>query len=92
MEFQLLQENGTYYIFGSTSRFIAGKERIRSALGELAEHIEFMRGSSANIAKDLIDYMAACRKWKVPENTESSSGWGSDTQEGTSSGKKRKTY
>lgn len=80
------------YIYGSTLRFTASNNTIRDAIGDLSEHIEFYRGTPVNTAEDLVRYQKCRKKWKVPDRSENSSGWGDSAQAETSQFSKRKKY
>lgn len=92
VDISLVTINHTVYAFGYTLRFTASNSTIRNALGDLQDHVEFIRGSSANTAEDLERYKRCKQKWKVPESTDHSSGWATDQQAETSRQPKYKKF
>lgn len=92
IDISLVTINHTVYVFGSTIRFTAGNNTIRNALGELSEHIEFIRGTPANTADELERYKRCKMKWKVQETSDTHSGWEAQAQAETSRSDKRKRF
>lgn len=93
MDFQQITIDSQIYIFGTQTRFTVSNATIRVALGELADHVEFLRGTSHNTAEELARFQKCKKKWKVPDlTTESSSGWGGSEQGETSTFTKRRRY
>lgn len=84
---------GCQYAFGINNRITVADRTIRTAIGDLAQHVEFLRGTAQASAEDLANYKECKKKWKVPDQvTDSGSGWEPQEQAGTSSGTKRKRY
>lgn len=85
--------NDTYYAFGVNPRFTVGNNTLRNALGELTEHIEFMKAGTSATFEDLCLFQECKRKWRVPDNvTESTSGWEQQEPGQTSRGSKRARF
>lgn len=93
MDMTLPQINGTWYAFGTNSRITVSQSTIRNAIGDLANHVDFLRGTSHSTAEDLANYKICKEKWRVPEQvTDSYSGWEANAQVGTSHTTKRPRF
>lgn len=92
MEISLHQSpNGVWYAYGHNPRITIGKQTVANAIGELTEHIDFIRGSVHNSMEDLIRFKEAKEKWQVQENqSDTSVGTQEQEQAGTSWSHKRK--
>nr|QTE03791.1 MAG: hypothetical protein [Emberiza pusilla Chaphamaparvovirus] len=93
MNVDILQHQGIWYAYGVNTKFHVGKNTIRQALGELTEHVEFIRGNSHSSFEELVRYKECRVRWKVPDPDTldtSSSGWDDQAQPGTSTYGKRK--
>lgn len=91
MDMQKLTNNGNQYAFGLNQRFTVSNATIRNALGELTEHVDFLRGTVQNTADDLIRFKECRDRWNVPEIvSEGSSGWGEQAQVETPTSSKRR--
>lgn len=67
MEMNQLVIDGNRYAYGVNTRITASERTIKNAIGELTEHVEFLRGTANNSAEDLANYRLCRVKWKVPE-------------------------
>lgn len=93
MEVTLINIRGCQYAFGVNQRITVADRTIRAAIGDLSNHVEFLRGTAQATPEDLANYKECKKKWKVPDQvTESASGWDATEQAGTSSGAKRKRF
>lgn len=93
MEMQLVNHGGTQYAYGNNTRFSVGDRTLRNALGNLANHVDFIRGTHHASPEDLANYKVCKEKWKVPENVaDSSSGWEATGPAETSPTTKRPRY
>lgn len=69
--------DGTRYAFGTNTRITASERTIRNAIGDLAEHVDFIRSTASVSAEDLANFRICKLKWKVPETvTDSTYGAG----------------
>lgn len=90
MDLQIMQLEGQWYAYGVNTRITVGDKTIKTALGDLTQHVEFIRSTSTTSANDLADYQRCRERWNVPESvTDSSSGWAQQERPGTSQGTKR---
>lgn len=93
MELQILTIDGTKYAFGSNTRITVSERTLRNAIGELVEHVDFIRSVASVSAEDLAHYRICRAKWKVPEIvTESTYGSGGSEPPETSQQFKRKRF
>lgn len=93
LECQLLTIHGTQYVYASTPRFTVSERTLKNALGNLVNHVDFLRASVNSTAEELVRYRQAREKWKVPDVvTESTSGWEGSGSGETSTGPKRKRF
>nr|WOX03049.1 nonstructural protein 3 [Psittaciform chaphamaparvovirus 6] len=93
MECTILSMNNTLYGYGYNNRITVSERTIRNALGDLTEHVDFLRSTVNTTAEDLVRYKECRVKWRVPEQvSESTSGWVDVAQESTSSFRKRPRY
>lgn len=93
MNMDIIQVGGTWYCYGVNTKFHVGKGTIKAALGELTEHVDFIRGNSHSTLEELVRYKECKQRWKVEDPAaESSSGWGDPEQPGTSISAKRKRF
>lgn len=93
MELNIVTIDGTKYAFGSNTRITASERTIRNAIGELAEHVDFIRSVATVSAEDLAHYRLCRQKWKVPEIvTDSTYGSGGTEPPETSQPYKRKRF
>lgn len=76
MDMHQLTIRGTKYAFGVNSRITASERTITNAIGDLSNHVDFLRGTTSNSPEDLARFKECKEKWKVPtEVSSSSSGW-----------------
>lgn len=81
MELQMITIDGTRYAFGTNTRITASERTIRNAIGDLSEHVDFIRSTASVSAEDLANYRICKLKWKVPETvTDSTYGAGGSEQ------------
>lgn len=94
MEMQLVTIQGVQYAFGCCNRFSVGDRTIRNAIGTLASHVDFIRGTHHASPEDLANYKICKAKWKVPDTVtaDMSSGWDQQEPAGTSPTIKRPRY
>lgn len=93
MELTIMSIEGTSYAYGINNRITVADRTIKNAIGDLQNHIEFLRGTVQATADELAEYRQCKRKWRVPDQvTDSSSGWEPQEPAGTSRGAKRKLY
>lgn len=93
MDISLTTIEGTLYAFGTNARITVSERTVKLAIGELANHIDILRGTISASAEDLHRYRACKRKWKVPDVTsDTSSGWDRPEQAGTSTPIKRARF
>lgn len=71
--------NGILYAFGTNNRITVSDRTIRNAIGELAQHIDFLRGQAKTSPGELINYRQCRLKWKVPDVVTDSSYGAEDT-------------
>lgn len=67
IEFSYTTVSGVLYAFGTCSRFTISAGTLGRALGSLAPHISFNRGSVAETHERLIQYKICKERWNVPE-------------------------
>ncbi|UOH27065.1 nonstructural protein 3 [Galliform chaphamaparvovirus 13] len=84
--------NDDVYAYGVNTRFNVGQRTIENALGDLTEHVDFLRSAAGHSLEDLVAFVQCKAKWRVPEQvTESSSGWEArDVPETSGPGNKRR--
>nr|WOX03041.1 hypothetical protein [Psittaciform chaphamaparvovirus 4] len=76
MDIQVVPLDDELYAFGVNNRFTVSTQTMRNALGDLNEHVDFLRGNVSNIAEELVNFKRCKDKWNVPEIvSESTSGW-----------------
>ena len=76
MDCHVITNRGEHYAYGINNRITVGMQTIRNALGDLANQLELIRGTSSASHEELINYRTCKRKWNVPDAvTESSYGW-----------------
>lgn len=76
MEMTLPCINGNWYAYGNNTRITVSNSTIRNAIGDLTQHLDFLRGTSHSTAEDLANFKICKEKWRVPEQvTDTSSGW-----------------
>lgn len=94
MDINLIEYHNTQYAYGNNARITVGERTIRNAMGDLANHVEILRGGANSTAEDLANYKAAKAKWNVPDTVtdSTSSGWGGQEQAATSWAAKRQRY
>lgn len=93
VEFTISDHEGGKYAFGVVSRFTVSNPTIERALGDLIEHISFIRGNSANTFFELVRYKTCREKWKVKDqSTDSYSGPDETVRPSTSTGTKRRHF
>lgn len=80
MDFTKLTIDHNRYIHGNNLRFTAGNETIRAALGDLAEHVDFIRSTPNITPEDIVRYKECLKKWNVKDPTMTSSS-GTDDKE-----------
>lgn len=94
IDFTMLTINDQICVHGNNTRFQVSNTTIKAALGDLAEHIKWIR-STPNIGpEDLLKYREAMKKWNVEESTDTSStsGAGRPEHPGTSKDRKYRPY
>lgn len=67
MEMQKLNIDGHDYAYGTNTRITVSNRTISNAIGELHNHVEFLRGQAKSTAYDLANYRQCQLKWKVPD-------------------------
>lgn len=81
------------FLHGNNLRFVASNETIKQCLGNLAEHVYFLRSTPNITPEDLIKYKNCLKKWKVPTpDTTSSSGPDAKERPGTSHSSRYRPY
>lgn len=91
MDVQITTCNGKLYAYGIHQRITVGNSTLRNALGLLASHIDFIRGTPHDTAQALADYRECKEKWQVSDPTsESTTGWDERGSEETSHTSKRR--
>lgn len=93
MEMQILTIEGNKYAFGVNTRITVSERTLRNAIGDLADHVDFIRSTSSIAAEDLAHYRLCRAKWKVPEQvTDSTYGSGGSEPQETFLHHKRKRF
>lgn len=93
MDMHLTTIDGHRYAYGINTRITASDKTISNAIGELSNHVGFLRGTANNSAEELANYKVCKEKWKVPEDVSTSSyGWAQQEQAETSALTKRKRF
>lgn len=93
MDMHLVTIDGTRYAFGINTRITASEKTIANAIGDLTNHVDFLRGTANNSAEDLARYKKCKDKWKVPTEVSSSSyGWETQAPPETSRSSKLKRF
>lgn len=93
MDMHLVTIEGVRYAFGINTRITASEKTIANAIGNLTDHVGFLRGTANNSAEDLARYKTCKEKWKVPEEVSSSSfGWDPQAHQETLKGAKQKRF
>lgn len=93
MDMQIIVVRETMYAFGVNPRFTVSNQTIRNALGDLAEHVDFLRGTLQNTADELVKYKECRERWNVPEMvSESSYGSGDAAPGETPTSSKRRRF
>lgn len=93
MELQIVTIDGMKYAYGTNTRITASERTITNAIGELSEHVGFLRSIASITAEDLARYRECRNKWKVPEIvTDSFYGAGGSEHQETSLPYKRKRF
>lgn len=93
MEVTVQDIKGTRYAYGSNPRITVSERTLKAAIGDLADHIIFIRSIASVDAEALAEYSSCRKKWKVPESvTDSYSGWDYKEPAETSQGAKRKRF
>lgn len=67
MEMQIVTVDGNRYAYGTNARITASERTIANAIGELNEHVGFIRSVASVAAEDLARYRQCRLKWKVPD-------------------------
>lgn len=82
-----------YFAYGSNGRFMVGERTLTKALGDLADHVQFMKGGPNTTSKELANYKLCRDKWNVPvQVSDTIGGWETQTLQGTSIQPKQKRY
>lgn len=93
MDMTIHMVHGECYGYGNNSRFTVGQNTIRNALGDLGNHVKFLRSAPGLTLEELTNYKTCKEKWNVPDQvTESSSGWDQNQSEQTSTSIKRRRF
>lgn len=93
MDVNITNLEGQLYAFGVNPRITASDRTIRAAVGELANHIDCLRGTISASAEDLARYRLCKQKWKVPDvASDTGSGWGQLERAETSQASKRARF
>lgn len=93
MDMTIGDYQGIKYVFGVNTRITIGESTIRAALGNLADHCDFLRGNASNTFDQLANYKVCKEKWKVPDKvTDSTFGWEAQGHQGTSQETKRRKF
>nr|WGD01534.1 hypothetical protein [Chaphamaparvovirus sp.] len=93
MDINITMLDGFPYAYGINTRFGISDKTLKTALGDLYEHVDFLRGSVNNTLDDLAKFRACKVKWSVPDQvTESTSGWEQREQPETLLSSKRKRF
>lgn len=91
MDVSIVTHDHQLFCYGVHTRINVGTQTLRNALGDLGDHIDFIRGTPHNTSQDLAQYKLCREKWKVDDQpSESTTGWAEQAQEGTSHGTKRR--
>lgn len=91
----LVEHDGVKYAYGCNTRITASYNTIKNAIGDLSNHVEFLRGHANASYEQLADYKLCRMKWKVPDNVtedRTSYGWGDSERAETSQPYKRKRF
>lgn len=90
----VVRYEGTDYAFGVNTRITAGERTIRNAIGNLSEHVDFLRGTPNSGYEQLADYRQCRLKWQVPDlvSDPSTSGWDQSERQETFQQAKRKRF
>lgn len=80
------------YAYGINPRLTPANHTIRTALGNLANHVDFIRGNTHQTPEDLIRYKEAKERWKVEEPDSTGSGAAEPGPAWTSTSSKRTRY
>lgn len=89
MDFTFLDLDGVCYVHGNNNRFTVSNSTIDKALGDLVEHVGYIRSTATITANDLIEYKKARERWNV-QDSDTSGGMAGPEQPGTSTDFKRK--
>lgn len=93
MELHIVTVDGNKYAYGTNTRITASERTIMNAIGDLAEHVGFLRSTSATNADDLARYRQCRLKWRVPDQvTDSTYGAAQQELQETSLQLKRKRF
>nr|WOP79078.1 nonstructural protein 3 [Canary chaphamaparvovirus 2] len=93
MDMHLVTIDGSRYAFGINTRITASEKTIANAIGDLNNHVGFLRGTANNTAEDLARFKVCKEKWRVPEEVSSSTyGWETPAHPETSQSLKRKRF
>lgn len=93
MDVSILTIDGTLYAYGTNPRITVSERTVRTAIGDLSNHLGILRGTLSATAEDLARYRACKKKWKVPDVTsDTGSGWERPEQAGTSTPTKRPRF
>lgn len=91
MDVTVMHIDGQLYAYGNNTRITVGKSTLSNAIGDLCDHVEFLRSSSHSTADELVNYKQCKDRWKVPETvTDSTTGWEAQGQAETSTMIKRR--
>lgn len=81
------------YAYGTNNRITVSNATIHKALGDLNEHVDFIRSTPNTDFETLARYQRCRRKWNVPDQvSDTSSGWGDTESATTSVPTKRRRY
>lgn len=93
MDLTIAEYEGSRYAFGINTRITASERTIKNAIGDLHQHVDFIRSTASINFEDLARYKSCRVKWNVPDQvTEGSYGWGAAEPPETSQGAKRKRF
>lgn len=95
MDLTLCEHEGTKYAYGVNTRITASERTIKNAIGDLSNHVDFLKGTASTSSEDLANYRQCREKWKVPDEVTSTySYYGSEDSAvpGTSQLIKRKRF
>lgn len=90
MDITVINVNNSLYAYGINPRITASERTIKLAIGDLANHVDILRGTTSASAEDLVRYKDCKKKWRVTDiASDTGSGWERQEPAGTSTAIKR---